>query len=74
MRDLGGAPGGWRSADMLREQRDQDPSFENRRHHTQGEARHGTLAKTLNKAADMLDAVWKQYVKDQDDLKPGGTD
>lgn len=40
----------------------------------QGEARHGTLAKTLNKAADMLDAVWKQYVKEQDDLKPGGTD
>lgn len=40
----------------------------------QGEARHGTLAKTLNKAADMLDAVWKQYIEEQEDIKPGGTD
>ena len=40
----------------------------------QGEARHGTLAKTLNKAADMLDAVWNQYLEEQEDLKPGGTD
>jgi hypothetical protein len=40
----------------------------------QGEARHGTLAKTLNKAADMLDAVWEQHIEEQEDLKPGGTD
>lgn len=40
----------------------------------QGEARHGTLAKTLNKAADMLDAVWNQHLEEQEDLKPGGTD
>ena len=40
----------------------------------QGEARHGTLAKTLNKAADMLDAVWKQYIEEQEETKPGGTD
>ena len=40
----------------------------------QGEARHGALAKTLNKAADMLDAVWKQYTEEQEDLKHGGTD
>ena len=40
----------------------------------QGEARHGTLAKTLNKAADMLDAVWIQYVDEQEDIKAGGTD
>lgn len=39
----------------------------------QGEARYGTLANTLNKAADMLDAVWKQYVEEQEELKPGGT-
>jgi len=40
----------------------------------QGEARHGTLARTLNKAADMLDAVWEQHIEEQEDLKPGGTD
>ncbi len=40
----------------------------------QGEARHGTLAKTLNKAADMLDAVWAEYIEEQEDIKPGGTD
>lgn len=40
----------------------------------QGEARHGTLAKTLNKAADMLDAVWNQYLEEQEDMKAGGTD
>ena len=43
----------------------------------EGEARHGTLAKTLNKAADMLDAVWNQYLEEQEEqeeFKPGGTD
>lgn len=40
----------------------------------QGEARHGTLAKTLNKAADMLDAVWAEYIEEQEETKPGGTD
>jgi hypothetical protein len=27
----------------------------------QGEARHGTLAATLNKAADLLHAVWDEH-------------
>jgi len=40
----------------------------------QGEARHGTLARTLNKAADMLDAVWTEYIEEQEETKPGGTD
>ena len=40
----------------------------------QGEARHGTLARTLNKAADLLDAVWVEYNKEQEEIKSGGTD
>ena len=31
----------------------------------QGEARHGTLARTLNKAADMLQAVWDEHNKEE---------
>ena len=38
------------------------------------EYQHKTLVYKLNKAADMLDAVWKQYIEEQEDLKPGGTD
>ena len=37
----------------------------------QGEARHGTLANTLNKAADLLEAVWIEY--SPPDKKSGGT-
>ena len=37
----------------------------------QGEARHGTLAHTLNKAADLLEAVWIEY--SPPDKKSGGT-
>jgi len=39
----------------------------------EGEARHGTLARTLNKAADMLHAVWEEH-NSQDELKVGGTE
>jgi hypothetical protein len=39
----------------------------------QGEARHGTLARTLNKAADLLEAVWAEHTQ-QEDEKFGGTD
>lgn len=38
------------------------------------EYQHKTLVYKLNKAADMLDAVWKQYIEEQEELKPGGTD
>lgn len=38
----------------------------------QGEARHGTLARTLNKAADLLEAVWIEY--SPPDKKSGGTE
>lgn len=30
----------------------------------EGEARHGTLARTLNKAADLLQAVWDESNKE----------
>lgn len=30
----------------------------------QGEARHGTLVRTLNKAADLLQAVWDESNKE----------
>lgn len=39
----------------------------------QGEARHGTLARTLNKAADLLEAVWVEHTA-QEDEKFGGTE
>jgi hypothetical protein len=38
----------------------------------QGEARHGTLARTLNKAADLLQAVWDE--NNPPDEKFGGTE
>jgi len=38
----------------------------------QGEARHGTLARTLNKAADLLETVWIEH--NQPDEKHGGID
>ena len=38
-----------------------------------GEERYGTLARTLNKAADMLHAVWEEY-NQQEHEKFGGTE
>jgi len=38
-----------------------------------GAARYGTLSHTLNKAADMLQAVWDEHTRHEDE-KPGGTD
>lgn len=35
---------------------------------------HPTLVHKLNKAADMMDAVWKQYVEEQEEIKVGGTE
>jgi len=35
--------------------------------------RHETLIHTLNKVADMLQAVWDEH-NQQEDEKPGGTD
>lgn len=35
---------------------------------------HPTLVHKLNKAADMMDAVWKTYVEETEEFKPGGTD
>lgn len=37
----------------------------------QGKERYGTLARTLNDAADLLQAVWDE---EQEDLKVGGTE
>lgn len=36
-------------------------------------AKYETLIHTLNKAADLLEAVWDEHTQ-QDDEKPGGTD
>ena len=38
-----------------------------------GEERYGTLARTLNKAADLLQAVWEEH-NSQNELKVGGTE
>lgn len=38
------------------------------------ERQHQSLIHKLNKAANMLDAVWGEYSEEQEDMRAGGTD